>query len=253
MRPLLRLPLLAFSLTASSLFASAQTIQINQQNKTIAINTTDEATATADIAAITIGYEIFKPDAESAAAEAGKLSHAIMDALHKTGVEDKSIESRNQYVSRNQQFDEKEDAAHRALRQFRAEQSWVVSVNPENAAAVLRLAQEAGANQSGNIEWRLSNRKELQAKAAANALVKARAVAAEMADGLHVKLGMLIYASNEAPDVHINFPVPLNGRVGYGSAGGIGGGLAMQRVQILEIRPQTIREEATVYAVFAIE
>jgi uncharacterized protein YggE len=253
MRPLRLLPLLTVSLAVFTLCASAQTIQINQQNKTVAINTTDEATATADIAAITIGFEIFKPDAESATAEAGSLSHAIMEALHKGGVEDKNIESRNQYVSRNQQFDEKEDAAHRAMRQFRAEQSWVVSVSPENAAAVLRLAQDAGANQSGNVEWRLSNRKELQAKAAANALVKARAVAAEMADGLHVKLGMLIYASNEAPDVHINFPVPHRGGVGYGGGGGFGGGVAAQEVRILEIRPQTIREEATVYAVFAIE
>lgn len=244
---------LAFSLAASTLCANAQTIQINQQNKTIAINTTDEATAIADIAAITIGFEIFKPDAESAIAEAGELSHTIMDTLHKAGVDAKNIESRNQYVSRNQQFDEKEDAAHRALRQFRAEQSWVVSVNSENAGTVLRLAQDAGANQSGNIEWRLSSRKELQAKAAANALVKARAVATQMADGLHVKLGMLIYASNEAPDIHINFPVPLRGGVGYGSGGGFGGGVAAQEARILEIRPQTIREEATVYAVFTIE
>jgi len=255
MRTLRLSHLLAVFFVAFSLGASAQTIQINQQNKTIAINTTDEATATADIAAITIGYEIFKPDAESATAEAGNLSQAITEALRKGGVADKNIESRNQYVSRNQQFDEKEDAAQRALRQFRAEQSWVVSVSPADAAAVLKLAQDAGANQSGNIEWRLSSRKELQAKAAANALVKARAVAAQMAEGLHVKLGMLIYASNEAPDVHINFPVPQRGRVGYGSGGGggIGGGYMDQKVTVLQIRPQTIREEATVYAVFAIE
>jgi uncharacterized protein YggE len=246
--------LLALSLlTLFPLSLAAQTIQINQQNKTIAINTTDEATALADIAATTIGFEIFKPDSDSATAEAGRLSQSIMEALHKGGVDDKNIESRNQFVSRNQQFDEKEDAAHRAQRQFSAQQSWVVSVSPENAATILRLAQDAGANQSGNIEWRLSNRKELQAKAAANALVKARAVAAQMADGLHVKLGMLIYASNEAPDVHINFPVPDRRGIGYGGGGGVGGGVYAQKVRLLEIRPQTIREEATVYAVFAIE
>jgi len=253
MRPLHLSYFLAFSLAACTLCANAQTIQINQQNKTIAINTTDEATAIADIAAITIGFEIFKPDAESATAEAGKLSHAIVDALHKAGVNDKNIESRNQYVSRNQQFDGREDAAQRAQRQFRAEQSWQVTVNPEDAAAVLRLAMDAGANQSGNIEWQLSNRKGLQAQAATNALVKARAVADQMAQGLGIKLGALIYASNEAPDIHINFPVPKRGGVGYGMGGGIGGGVYAQKVQILEIRPQTIREEATVYAVFAIE
>ncbi len=208
----LRLPhLLAVALSASTLCASAQTIQINQQNKTIAINTTDEATATADIAAITIGFEIFKPDANTAAAGAGQLSHAIMEALHKAGVEDKSIESKSQSISRNNNFDDKESAAQRAQRLFRAEQSWEVSVSPKDASAILRLAMAAGANTSGAIDWRLADRKTLQAQAAGSALVKARAVAAQMADGLHVKLGALIYASNESPNARIYFKRQADG------------------------------------------
>jgi uncharacterized protein YggE len=55
-----------FGLTANS-----QTI--NPDNKTIAISTTDEATAIAEIAAITVGFEIFSPDSESTYAHAGKL------------------------------------------------------------------------------------------------------------------------------------------------------------------------------------
>ncbi|HTM15949.1 MAG TPA: hypothetical protein VL135_03560 [Terracidiphilus sp.] len=38
-------------------FGYTQTIQINRENKTIAISTTDEATATADIAAVTVGFD----------------------------------------------------------------------------------------------------------------------------------------------------------------------------------------------------
>jgi hypothetical protein len=49
---------------------AAQSIQINRDNKTIAIGASDEATATADIAAITVGY--------------------------KAGVDDKKIESSSQ-------------------------------------------------------------------------------------------------------------------------------------------------------------
>jgi uncharacterized protein YggE len=231
-------------------FATAQTIQINRDNKTIAISTTDEASAVADIAAISIGFELFKPDSDSATAEAGKLSHAIIDALHKAGVEDENIESKSQNLSRNTQFDEKETPEQRAARQYRFEQSWEVSVTPQIAANVIRLAIAAGANQSGNIDWRLADRKALQAKAAANALVKAHSVAAQMAEGLHVKLGALIYASNEVPEARIYF----HARFGHGSGGGMGGGVTAQMIAApLEIRPQTIREEATVYAVFAIE
>ena len=237
---------------ATALSAQAQTIQINRENKTIAISTTDEATAVADIAAITIGFEIFKPDADAASTEGGRLSHAIMDALHKSGVDDKSIESKSQSLSRNTNFDEKENPTQRAQRQFRFEQSWEVSVSPKEAATVIRLALAAGANQSGTIDWRLADRKALQAQAAANALVKARSFAAQMSDGLHVKLGQLIYASNESPNAKIYFKRPIDGLTLNTEMAQLSSTID-KNLAPLEIRPQTIREEATVYAVFSIE
>jgi uncharacterized protein YggE len=229
--------------------SSAQTIQINRENKTIAISTTDEATATADIAAITVGYEVYGPDSDTAYASGAKISRAVLDALHKIGVEDKSIESGSQGVERNTDFNDKDTPEQRAQRQFVMRQSWVVSVPPQSAAEVIRVAVAADANQTGSIEWRLSDRKVLQAKAAENALVKARAVASQMADGLHVKLGELIYASNETPTARIYFKTSQPETVSsFGVAGTV-----VQNLPPLEIRPQAIREEATVYAVFAIE
>jgi uncharacterized protein YggE len=238
---------MGFSLAS---FASAQTIQINRDNKTIAISTTDEATATADIAAITIGFEIYGPDAQTVTADGAKLSHGILEALHKAGVEDKVIESSGQGVERNKEFDEKEKPEQRAKEQFTFQQSWEVSVSPQIAAGAIRLAIAAGANKSGTIEWRLADRKALQAKAAENALVKAREVAGRMAEGLHVKLGALIYASNETPNAKLYLMPPRPGLTMYTNSAEVSSVLAGPP---LEIRPQTIREEATVYAVFAIE
>jgi len=120
-------------------------------------------------------------------------------------VDDKCIESKSQSLSRNTTFDDKDKPEQRAKKQFHFEQSWEVSVSPTNAAGIIRVAIAAGANASGQIDWRLGDRKALQAQAAANALVKARAVASQMAEGLHVKLGALIYASNETPDSRIYF------------------------------------------------
>src|ERR1700678_2631183 len=120
--------------------ANTQTIQINRENKTIAISTTDEATATADIAAISIGFGIFRPDADAATIEGTRLSHTIMDALHKAGVEDRNIESIAQGLSRNTEFDDKETAQQRVQRQFRFVQSWEVTADPKDAAAILRVA-----------------------------------------------------------------------------------------------------------------
>jgi uncharacterized protein len=241
------LALAAFLSTA----AAAQTIQINRDNKTIAISTTDEATAIADIAAVTIGFEVFGPDSDSAFAAGSKVSHDVLDALHKAGAEDKSIESLNQGLRRNEIFDEKESADERAKKQFVMNQSWTVSVPPASAAEVIRVAVAAGANRSGEIDWRLSDRKTLQAKAAENALIKARSVAANMAEGLHVKLGDLIYASNETP--RTDFYPRAYEMKGTSMANDRGAATLAAPLPVIELRSKTIREEATVYAVFAIE
>ena len=226
----------------------AQTIQVNRDNKTITINTSDEATATADIAAVAVGFEVYGPDSQGTYAEGGKLSHAIIDALHRTGVKDEEIESAGQGLQHNTDFSDKETPEERAKKQFAFRQSWTVTVAPSAAAEVIRQAIAAGANESGAIEWRLTDRKSLQAKAAANALVKARSVAAEMADGLHVKLGTLIYASNEMPNI------AMFRRMGIlNTSSASVAGVSSVTAPPLEIRPQTIREQATVYAVFAIE
>ncbi|HEX4285945.1 MAG TPA: SIMPL domain-containing protein, partial [Terracidiphilus sp.] len=118
------------------------------------------------------------------------------------------------------------------------------------AAEVIRVSIASGANKTGAIDWRLSDRKALQAKAAEAALVKARAVAERMANGLNVKLGALIYASNETPNARIYFPRPQGFTLNSDSASMV---LAPPPIPLLEIRPQTVREEGTVYAVFAIE
>jgi hypothetical protein len=72
-----------------------------------------------------------------------------------------------------------------------------------------------------------------------------------MAEGLHVKLGSLIYASNQTPNANLYFMPRSKGLVLNTESA------SMSQVVLaappLEIRPQTIREEATVYAVFAIE
>lgn len=240
------IPILLFAGLAA--IASAQAIQVNRDNKTIAINTSDEATATANIAAVTIGFQIYGSDSQGTYADGGKLSQAIMDAMRKLGVKDENIESAGQGLEHNTNFDDKTPTDERAKKQFMFHQSWTISVPPATSAEIIRVAISAGANESGGIEWRFADRKSLQAKAAANALVKARAVAEEMAEGLHVKLGALIYASNEMPRI------AMFRRMGdLNTESASVASTAPVPAPPLEIRPQTIREEATVYAVFAIE
>jgi uncharacterized protein YggE len=123
-------------------------------------------------------------------------------------------------------------------------QSWTVRTPADNAAKTLDLAVKAGANQSGQIDWSLKDENAPQSEAAAKALQRARTVAGQMATSLNVKLGALIYASNETQAEPVR---PLM-RDRFS-----GGGLAQAAPLPLAINPRRIEKTATVYAIFAIE
>lgn len=128
-------------------------------------------------------------------------------------------------------------------RKFQVTQTWTVKCPADDAAKLLDVAVKAGANNSGGIDWSVRDEDALQAQAAAKALTSARSVASAMAGGLGVKLGPLVYASNESPE-QIQ-PMPrIRGMV-----------LAMKdkKVAPLAIAPRKVEKSATVTAVFAIE
>jgi len=231
---------------ALGVVANAQTIQVDKNNRTIAVTASDKASAESDTAVVTVGFQIYAPDASTAYSKGATLSNAIMDALKKAGVADKAIESQDQKLNYAQlQGSDNNTPGERAQKQFTLVQSWRVHGSAGDAAKVLHVAVEAGANQSGNIDWDLADRNGLQAKAAEKALVHARAVAAQMTAGLNAKLGALIYASNQEPESYQKV-APVMGGV-------LGSIAAPVPPPPLAIRPQQVEESATVYAVFAIE
>ena len=225
--------------------AQAQTIAVDRNNRTIAVTASDKATADADLAVVHVGFQVFGADEASTYADGSKISNAIVDALKKAGVPDKAIESENQSLQRNMYHDPQESQMDRDKKQFVLNQSWTVKAKPDDAAKLLNLAVGAGANQSGQIDWQYRDMNALQAKAAANALTKAQAIAQQMAQGLNVKLAGLIYASNQAP-IQRFAGMALNSE--SASIAGV-----MFKAQPLAIRAHQVEESATVYAVFAIE
>jgi uncharacterized protein len=108
---------------------------------------------------------------------------------------------------------------------------------------VVDVALHAGANNLLSIDWDVADPKALQANAGAAALRKARTVAEQMAKGLNVKLGDLVYASNQAP------------ALGFGEKIAVSGTPAPPPPPPphLTLYPKKVKSEATVYAVFAIE
>jgi uncharacterized protein YggE len=241
-KKILRSSFVAAVVASLAIAGFAQTIQVNQNNRTIAVTVTDKATEIADIAAVHIGFEVYAPDSDSAYAAGSRTSNAIIDALHNAGIADKDIESENQNLRQNFQFDEKESEVQRAKKRFVLTQSWTINTSAANAKKVLHIAVEAGANNSGQIDWDVKDRAALKAQAAAKALQHAQAVANQMAKGLNAHLGPLLYASNQVPETPVR-PMIMERM-----------GAAYKQAPLpLAINPQKIEQSATVYAVFAIE
>src|SRR6267154_4486910 len=224
--------------TAAPAFAQAPTIQVNRENRTIAITATDKVTAIADIATVHIGFIAYGPDSDAAYATGSRISNAIVKSLTAAGVPSDAIESENQNVAPVQEYQiDKLAPAEKAQRKFQVAQSWTVRTPANDAAKTLDLAVKAGANQSGQIDWSLKDENVPQAEAAAKALQRARTVAGEMAKGLKVNLGPLIFAGNETQAEPVR---PLMQMMAKSNAAPAPAPLA--------INPRQIEKTATVYA-----
>src|SRR5271168_2459616 len=113
----------------------AQQIEVNKNNRTIAVTATDKATVDAEVATVHIGFQVYAADSQSAYALGSKTSNAIIAALKKIGVEDSAIQSEAQSVAPVQQYENQNlPEAQRAQRQFQVTQSWSVKTYAKNAA-----------------------------------------------------------------------------------------------------------------------
>jgi hypothetical protein len=242
-----RLAVLA-TLCLAALPLAAQEIQISKDNKTISITATDDASAMADTAVVSIGFNSFGKDQDATYASSTETSNAIVSAITASGLSKDAIQSEEQNLTplNPENFQDKTHYAEGMRFQF--SQRWQVTVPAGQAAQLLQLAITHGANNSGNIQWQLKSDDALQLEAAQKALHHARDIAEHMAQGLSAKLGALLYASNQTPVVGPG-RLRMNG-MAMGTSGGI---MPAPNLKPLAISPERITRSATVYAVFAIE
>lgn len=221
---------------------SAQAIQVNKDNRTIAITATDTAFAMADQAVVQIGYQDYGTDEQSAYAAGSVRSNAILAALDKARIAKDDVESEDQQLQPLNEYDIKNLRAEQKNYRFRITQSWSVKTSPEEAPRILDLAVKAGANSSGSIGWQMKDTSLLEASAAEKAIAHAQRIAAQMAHGLNIHLGPLVYASNQIQEVVR--PVPMMAMANR----------SFDKIAApLAIRSRRVSQSATVYAVFAIE
>src|SRR5437879_5638367 len=139
---------------ATALSSVAQTITVNKENRTIAVTTTYEAEVVADVAAVTVGFTLFGVDQNQTYADATRTSNAIITALHDAGIKQDAIQSTQQSLTA---IDDDDKARYAKGIRFRFSQAWVVTGPASSAADILHVAITTGANNSGEINWKLSN------------------------------------------------------------------------------------------------
>jgi uncharacterized protein len=206
-------------------------LKVDSTNRTLTVNAENTVTVEPDVAILHVGFETQPTDAKSAYAAGTATSNAIIGALKQAGVPESAIHSEWQHL--NSVYDK----PHK----FTLQQQWTVRVRPEQAAQMLDVAVTAGATNSGQIDWTVDNEQALQDKALEGAAGRARAQAAVLARGMGVKLGVLVYVSNQ-----VSSPVvPMRAYAMKASTA--------ETAQPLSIEPHKVSSSANVYAVFAIE
>ena len=226
-------------LFATSSACAQQTTQpqmkVDSSNRTLSVAATETVSVEPDLAILHIGFDTTPEDAKAAYADGARASNAIIAAVKQAGIPETSIRSESQYLDRDYSTKQHKFVLH---------EQWTVKVPPERSAEILDIAVTAGATSSGQIDWTVKDEKALEAEALDHAASRAKANAEVLAKGMGVRLGSLIYVSNQ-----ISSPGPRPMMFAQ----------AEQRLSNaappppLSIEPHQVAREATVYAVFAIE
>lgn len=226
---------MAAAVAAGAQQDSQPQLKISPANRTLAVTASGRVSVEPDLAILHIGFETQPGSAKAAYADGARTSNDIIGALKQAGVPESAIHSESQYLER----DYTEPKSHK----FKLVQHWTVSTTPGHAAELLDVAITAGANSSGQIEWTVKDERALEDQALDKAAMRAKEDAAELAKGMGVQSGALIYVSNQlSPPV-----VPLFAL----QAGSLARGA--EQAPPLAIEPQKVSSSASIYAVYAIK
>lgn len=209
-------------------------LKIDSTNRTLTVAANDRVTAEPEIAILHVGFDTQLQDAKAAYAEGAQTSNAIIAAIKGAGIPESAIRSESQFLNRDWSKPHK----------FKLTQQWTVKVPPERAAEILDIAVSAGATNSGEIDWTVKDERALEVQALDKAAARARLNAETLAKGMGVKLGALVYVSNEVNPIVMPRPLMANSFAMAKTA---------DQSAPLAIEPRKVSREATVYAVFSIE
>jgi len=232
--------LTAISLPAAAQMSQSPALAISKENRTLTISATEHAEADAEVADLSVGYTVYGATLQAAYKAASESSNGIVKAMLDAGATKAEMQSRAQQVARLNDYEQKQQKGAK----FRVSQTWTVSTEPGKAAVVLDAAVQAGANQSGDITWRMKSNLALDEEALRKATEHAKAMAMTMAQSLGATLGKPVYATNNVTQTVVRPMYAMRAMSVQAEANG---------PAPLAISPERVQSEATVQIVFAIE
>lgn len=215
LRPPLWLPI-AVALVAGGLYVVGKIVEVRgYQPVTIAVLGEGEVAAAPDVAVLSFGVQTGRQKTAKLAMD--RLSRdmgAIMEAVKKSGVEEKDIRTESLWL--NPAYDWED--GRQVDRGFEASQSLSVKVRDLGKISdVLAAATSVGANQVGGVTFTIDNPEKLRAQAREEAIAQAQEKAQTLASQLKKRLGELKGFSEGG----IATPVPYMARM---MELGVGGG-----------------------------
>lgn len=239
------MPRLVLSLISLSLPLTASARQGIESlgQKTIEVSATEKVEVIAEIATLKIGCQNEAVTKDAAYAKNTRIANKVIQALLDAGVPKQAIETET--LNLEQEQDRYGVKPNQPLK-YLASQKWQIRAEASEAQKIVDIAVAAGANQIENVEWSVKDPAQLEAKAYAAALRRAKSIAEQTASQTGLKLGEIISVVNSTSS---------NGR--FGRADGGGGMFAMAavaapRTAMLKLQLAMVEHEASVTITYSI-
>jgi uncharacterized protein YggE len=233
--PRLWLLLLSVSLPLSS---SAQSQHLVSDRKTIEISATERVVVAADIATIRIGYQNQSATKDAAYTENTRTANKIIQAILDAGVPKEAIETESLKLEEERELYEQKLAGPR---KYSASQEWQIHSKASEAQNIVDTAVAAGANQIENVEWSVNDPDQLETKAYAAALKRAKNLAEQTAQ-TGLKLGDIVAIVNSTSSRSREFDrINLYAMIA-----------TPPKAAMLKLQPGTVRREASVTVTYTV-
>lgn len=184
---------LSVVLLSMALVAPAKGRRPVTEQKTIEISATEKVVVPADTATVKIGYQNLALTKDAAYAENTRTANKILQAILDAGVPKESIETESLRLDQEpERYGQKPDQPSR----YSGNQKWQIHVKASDAQKIVDIAVAAGANQVEDVEWLVGDPQQLETKAYAAAIKRARGIAEQTASQTGLKLGDIISIVN---------------------------------------------------------